>query len=174
MSTVQTEIHQCCIQVSVYNSYTIAHGTNVAPYSGQSTPISADALFPPEQAGGQMWTSGAAPPIAPTSNPLAALLPYPQLDLFSASDPHTHQQAMSYPTNPSSTVPHGRPMSPPEPRPASGSNILTVLNTFSQLSPEERRSLLPVLGAIGAEPSASSAPLNHEMTFSERSQSTNA
>ena len=126
-------------------------------------------------------------PIAATLNPSAAPLPYPQqtsqphdsiypqLDLFSATDPNnTRQQAMSYPTNPSSTVPHGQPMSPLEPGPASGSNILTVLNTFSQLSPEDRRALFPVLGAILAEPSASSAPLNHEMTVSERLQSTNA
>ena len=147
----------------------LAHGTDVAPDSGQSFPTSADALFPPEQAGGQMWTSGAAPPIAPTSNPSSAPLPYPQLDSFSASDPNTRQQALSYPTNPSFTSPHGQPTSPPGPGPTSGSNILTILNTFSQLSPEERRALFPVIGAIVAEPSASIAPLNHDMTVSERS-----
>ena len=151
-----------------------AHGTDVAPNSGQSSPTSADALFPPEQAGGQTWTSGAGPPIAPTSNPSAALLPHPQLDSILASDPNARQQALSYPTNPSFTSPHGPPTSPPGPGPTSGSNILAALNTFSKLSPEERRALFPVLGAIVAEPSASSAPLNHDVTVSERSQFTNA
>jgi len=150
----------------------ITSGSNMDPSVLHSNLSSADAFLPTEQSGGPLWTSGATPSMVPTSNPPADPPPYPQpqstpqsmypqLDIFSASDPNARQQAISVnpyttnaPSSPNVTVPHAQSTSPPGPvdRP----NILTVLDTFSQLPSEERRALVRTLSAMAGEPSANS------------------
>ena len=120
-------------------------------YTVLSSLTSGDVISPPAQAGGPLLAH-AGYSMSPTSDPQTNTPPYPQ------STPQTlelmYPQVAGQPQLPLNSAAAGQQA--PHARPASGpgvdltSDTVITLTTFSRLSPEQMRTLFPVLGNIMA------------------------